>query len=415
MTSLDQTLNSRNRGRPTLSKVERKRARNLSVSDEAWKKLEEQIQNLPIKTASELVEKIGLGQIQLITAESSSLGDIPICRRLKALMEKPIAVFGSILAFVRRTCWQFNLEPTDARVYDVTLKASTIVFYTGYTHPDILINNPSALIKWLCYEILQAEADRQSYQKLPLPCPVDRLPEVEVPKVEVSKAEQSEAGRIFCQINHAFDRLEMAARSPEYKALKMKTMDGLTIKQISRIFKLQKHEVSKAKVSLMIKKGLVNFRELFYDAQEEVSPPNEVTLSEGRQGVQQTAQEYLQLALQETLTGQASVQLQNILLATSHDPYLDFWLNEIDYYLRDRTPDPKKRNGNTPEPDAAVIDLLAKNLEEHFLQRKKEIDRELAFCQTAQQIRQVLATFAEKEAIAKLPIQYLVGTEFGRD
>jgi ribosomal protein S15P/S13E len=399
MTSLDQTLNSRNRGRPMLSTVERKRARNLSVSDEAWKKLDEQIQNLPVKTASELVEKIGLGQIQLTTAEFSTLGDIPICRRLKALMEKPIAVFGSILAFVRRTCWQFKLEPTDARVYDVTLKASTIVFYTGYTHPDVLINNPSALIKWLCYEILQAEADRQLPKKLPLDCPAVRPSEVEQPEVE----------RIFCQINHAFDRLEMAARSPEYKALKMKTMDGLTIKQISRIFKLQKLEVSKVEVSRMIKRGLVNFRELFYDALEDVSHPIDVAPSERRQWVQQTAQDYLQIALQETLTSGALERLQAILLATSHDPYLDFWLNEIDYYLRDRPPSAKKPNSKMPEPDAAIIDLLAENLEEHLQQKKKEIDRELAFCQTAQQIQQVLETYAEREAIAKLPIKRLIG------
>lgn len=395
MTSLDQTLNSRNRGRPTLSKVERKRARNLSVSDEAWEKLEGQIQHLPVKTASELVEKIGLGQIQLTTAESSTLGDIPICRRLKALIEKPIAVFGSILAFVRRTCWQFNLEPTDARVYDVTLKASTIVFYTGYTHPDVLINNPSALTKWLCYEILQAEADRHPSKDLLL----DR-----------SEFEQPEAERIFCQINHAFDRLEMAARSPEYKALKMKTMDGLTIKQISRIFKLQKHEVSKVEVSRMIKQGLVNFRELFYNAPEDLSPSLDAAPSEHRQKVQQIAQDYLHLALQETLTGKALQHLQKILLATSHDPYLDFWLNEIDYCLRDRTPAPKKRPSKTPEPDTVVRDLLAENLEAHFQQKKKEIDRELAFCQTAQQIQEVLELYAEKEAIAKLPLQHLLGT-----
>ena len=402
MTSLDQTLNSRNRGRPTLSKVERKRARNLSVSDEAWKKLEEQIQNLPVKTASELVEKIGLGQIQLTTTESSTLGDIAICRRLKALMEKPIAVFGSILAFVRRTSWQFNLEPTDARVYDVTLKASTIVFYTGYTHPDVLINNPSALTKWLCYEILKAEADRQPHKKVTLPD---------------SAVEQSEIERIFRTINHAFDRLEVAARSPEYKALKMKTIDGLTIKQISRIFKLQKHEVSKAEVSRMIKKGLVNFRELFYDALEDASTRLDAAPSEHRQWVQQTAKDYLQLALQNTPTDKALARLQEILLATSHDPYLDFWLNEIDYSLRDplrvsqRDLAPStKRNTQTPEPDAAVRDLLAANLEEHLQQKKKEIDRELAFCQTAQQIRQVLETYAEKEAIAKLSIERLIGT-----
>jgi hypothetical protein len=396
MTSLDQTLNSRNRGRPTLSTVERKRARNLSVSDEAWKKLDEQIQNLPVKTASELVEKIGLGQIQLTTAEFSTLGDIPICRRLKALMEKPIAVFGSILAFVRRTCWQFNLESTDARVYDVTLKASTIVFYTGYTHPDVLINNPSALIKWLCYEILQAEADRQPPKKLTLDCL-----EVEQPEVE----------RIFYQINHAFDRLEMAARSPEYKALKMKTMDGLTVKQISRIFKLQKHEVSKVEVSRMIKQGLVNFRELFYDALKDVPHSVDVAPSEHRQWVQQTAQDYLHLALQETLTDRALERLQEILLATSHDPYLDFWLNEIDYYLRDRPSSAKKPSSKMPEPDAAIIDLLAENLEEHLQQKKREIDRELAFCQTAQQIQQVLETYAEREAIAKLSIKRLIGTK----
>lgn len=404
MTGLDQTLNNRNRGRPTLSKVERKRARNLSVSDEAWKRLEEQIQDLPVKTASELVEKIGLGQIRLTTAESSTLGDIPICRRLKALMEKPIAVFGSILAFVRRTCWQFNLEPIDARVYEVTLKASTIVFYAGYTHPDVLINNPSALIKWLCYEILKAEADRQTYKRLPLDCPA-----IGQSKVEQFEVEQPEVERIFCQINHAFDRLEMAARSPEYKALKMKTMDGLTVKQISRIFKLQKHEVSKVEVSRMIKQGLVNFRELFYDAQGELSSPIDVALSEPRQWVQQTAQDYLQLALQETLTGKALVRLQEILLATSHDPYLDFWLNEIDYYLRDRPPVSKKGNSKTIEPDATVGDLLAENLEAHLQQKKKEIDRELAFCQTAQQIQQVLETYAEKEAIAKLSIKHLLG------
>jgi hypothetical protein len=405
MTSLDQTLSSRNRGRPTLSKVERKRARNLSVSDEAWKKLEEQIQDLPVKTASELVEKIGLGQIRLTTAESSTLGDIPICRRLKALMDEPIAAFGSILAFVRRTCWQLNLEPSDTQVYEVTLKASTIVFYTGYTHPDVLINNPSALTKWLCYEILQAEADRQPHKKAPLACPA-----VEQSKVGQFKVGQSEVERIFCQINHAFDRLEMAARSPEYKALKMKTMDGLTIKQISRIFKLQKHEVSKAEVSRMIKKGLVNFRELFYDALENPSQRIDAAPSGHKQWVQQNAQDYLQLALQETLTDQALKRLQEILLATSHDPYLDFWLNEIDYCLRDRLSSAKKGSNKTLEPDAAVRDRLASNLEGHLQQKKKEIDRELAFCQTAQQIQQVLETYAAKEAIAKLPIERLIGT-----
>jgi hypothetical protein len=383
--SLDSSPNHRNRGRPTLSKVDRKRARNLSVSDEAWKRLEEQIQNLPVKTASELVEKIGLGQILLTTAASASpLVDIPICRRLKALMESPIAVFGSILAFVRRTCRQLDLDPTDDRIVKVTLKASTIVFYTGYTHPDVLINNPSALIKWLCYEILQAETDRHPAKTAPS---------------AASDPEASEVHRIFCKISHAFDRLELAARSPEYKALKMKTIDGLTIKQISRIFKLQKHEVSKVEVSRMIKQGLVNFRELFYDNLENAPPHFDAAPSAHKQWVQQTAYDYLQLALQKTLTGQALERLQEILLATSPDPYLDFWLNEIDYCLRDR---------QTPAPEATVRDKLANQLEDHLQQKKKEIDRDLAFCQTAQEIKQALELHAAKEAGTEIPVARLI-------
>jgi hypothetical protein len=385
MTSLDrtfnsQTLNSRQRGRPTLSKMERKRARNLSISDEAWKQLEAQIQSLPVKTASELVEKIGLGEIHLTPTSTSPLGDIPICRRLKALIEQPIAVFSSILAFVRRLCVQFHLEPTDNRLCTVTLKAITIVFYTGYTHPDVLINNPSALIKWLCYEILQA----------------DRQPAANPPTAPDPEA----VDRIFHKVHHALDRLEIAARSPEYKALKMKTIDGLTIKQISRIFKLQKHEVSKVEVSRMIKQGLVNFRELFYAA-EDLLPQDAPA---PKQGAQTTAYLYLQLALKETLTEPDMEQLQAILLATSDDPYLDFWLNEIDYCLRDR-PDP------AIEPDAPIRDQLADALETHLHQKKKEIDRELAFCQTAQQIQDVLNCYAAKEAGAKISVKRLIASQ----
>jgi hypothetical protein len=401
--------NSNHRGRPTLSKMERKRARNLSVSDEAWKQLEEQIQNLPVKTASELVEKIGLGQIQLTPIQSSPLGDIPICRRLKALVENPIAVFSSILAFVRRTSEQLNLPTSDARIYDVTLRASTIVFYSGYTHPDVLINNPSALIKWLCYEILQAEAAllrrcRKGRHASPPVSPNAPTHTLEAP---------SETERIFQKINHALNRLEVAARSPEYKALKMKTIDGLTIKQISRIFKLQKHEVSKVEVSRMIKQGLVNFRELFYDAPENPIPLD-IPDKAPKKWVQETAHRYLQLALQETLTNQDQERLQEILLATSSDPYLDFWLNEIDYCLRDRLchyrqdcpTEPKK--GKAIELDAPIREQLATHMEDHLYQKKKEIDRELAFCQTAQQIREVLAQYTSKEAGTQIPIKRLI-------
>jgi hypothetical protein len=374
--------------------MERKRARNLSISDAAWKKLETQIHSLPVKTASELIEKIGLGEIQLTPTSSSPIGDIPICRRLQALMENPIAVFNSILAFVRRLCGQLNLAPTDDRIYTVTLKASTIVFYTGYTHPDVLINNSSALIKWLCYEILQVEAATQPPEKT---------------SPAASPPDSSKAEHIFQKIHHALNRLETAARSPEYKALKMKTIDGLTIKQISRIFKLQKHEVSKVQVSRMIKRGLVNFRELFYDGTEDLPQVSETPTP--KPGAQQTAYRYLQLALQRTLTQPDLEELQKILLATSYDPYLDFWLNEIDYCLREQILPPNQGKAKPIEADAPIRDQLARNLEDHFHQKKKEIDRELAFCQTAQQIQEVLERYAAKEAGVKLPVKRLIAPQ----
>jgi hypothetical protein len=395
------------RGRPSVPKGDRKRPHNLSISEAAWQSLEDQLHDLPVKTVSELVEKIGQGEIQLLILAPSPLGDIPICRRLKALVDEPVAVFGSVLAFVRRTCQQLQLPATDDQVYTVILQAITVVFYTGYTHPDELINNPSALIKRLCYIVLQAQADRQ--------CPPIAI-ETVIPEIE-------DAHQIFAKIHHAFARLELAARSPDYKALQMKTMDGLTIKQISRIFKLQGLEVSKVQVSRMIKQGLVNFRELFYEEAiaslaeplnnpmtepltkpltEPLTEPLAESTTEANLRLEQ-ARQYLHLALLPSLNPSEILQLQEILQATRQDAYLDFWLNEIDYYLCHR-----QTTSRTIDPDRTVRDRLYDGLDEHFQKKKKEIDRELAFCQTAAQIKQVLAAYAERELTTKLSIQELM-------
>jgi hypothetical protein len=383
-------LNQVGRGRPALPAHERKRARNLSVSDLAWAGLEEQVNRLGLKTVSELIEKIGLKQAQVNLKDlseladiasrdraTSELADIAISRRLTSLISEPVAVFGSILAFATRLCQQFALEATEDRLYAVTIKACTVVFYVGYTHPDTLINNPSALIRWLCYRIVQAEAAHN---------PLEQTGRETVDPQMVE--------RYFNKIGIAFQALEGGSRSPDYEALKMKTMDGLTIKQISRIFHLQKLKVSKAEVSTMIKQGLVNFRKSIGVELDDAPPA--VNFSLQNQAVSESIHRYLHLALQKSLRDPASQQtMETILLETGKNPYLDFWLNEIDYILR--------------QPEGAVSDRIAKNLDEYLQTKKKMLDQKLTFCGTREQIRTLLQTLASKEAATELQVEILLG------
>jgi hypothetical protein len=262
----------------------------------------------------------------------------------------------------------------------VVVKACAIAFYIGYTHPDVLINNPSALLRWLCYRIVQAAAQQQ--ETLPTDDKSFAITEEEV-KTRLQK------------ISDAFRVLEVAARSPEYEALKMKTMDGLTIKQISRIFKLQDLQVDKAEVSTMIKRGLAQFRKLLYGKSD--SHLTSVQPSTTSQALPETAQNYLRLALQMSLQDEQSQQsMEAILLRTSHDPLLDFWLNEIDFDLS---------SGQYSQ----VRNRIAKELGDYLQQKKAEIDPELTFCSTREQIRQILQGYACREAGTDLLVEILLG------
>jgi hypothetical protein len=380
MTNIDKTNSVRGRGRPGVPEAKRKHARNLTVSNSAWQGLEDRIKVLQIKTVSELVEQIGLAQIRLTPQDASSLADIPIYRRLKSLISEPVAIFWSILAFAKRTCHQLGFQPSDDQIQTIILKAFTITFYVGYTHPDILINNASALLRWLCFRVTQADAENVGNGKYN--------------EVSVKPIDPVEVEELICRIGNALNALETAARSADYEALKMKTIDGLTIKQISRIFKLQGLDVSKADVSIMIKKGLASFRQLFYIDSGNCEP-RVGTITSDRQDARQIARSYIELALQTTLWSANSQEVMaDILLKTSHDPYLDFWLNEIDYDLGGQN-DSLRR-------------LVADQLETHLLGKKKEIDRELAFCHTRDQIRQTLQTYASREAGIELSIQLLL-------
>ena len=378
----DPTLTSRHRGRPALPEEERKQARNLSVSPAAWQGLEAQLSALQIKTASELLEKIGTHQIQLLLQDPSPLADVPIYRRLKSLIGEPVAVFWSILAFVVRLQRQLNLALNDEldEAYVVTMQACTIAFYIGYTHPDVLINNPSALLRWLCYRIMLARKEA---------CGQTGKPELTAQE----QVDPQTIDRHLCRIGNAFHVLEMAARSPDYEALKMKVLDGLTIKQISRVFKLQDLEVSKAEVSFMIKKGLANFRLLYVDATD--LPLQLPKAWKTTPTVWEDACCYIKLALQKQMMDVESQQaMETILLKTSQDSCLDFWLNEVDYALGSQ--------------NTEIWSRIAETLEERLIGKKTEIDRELAFCRTREQMRQILQTYASREAGTNLPIKLLL-------
>jgi hypothetical protein len=371
------------RGRPKISDALRKRARNVSVSDSAWENLTPVMEDLNVKTVSELLEQIGKGKIVLRNSDKfSSLNDLPIYRRLKSLISEPVAVFWSVLAFVVRVCQQLGFEPTSERIYDTTMKACSIIFYIGYTHPDVLINNPSALIRWICYQIIKAEALSENIDS-------------DSKSVSFCVDDPHIFKKCYDKIVSTFNRLNAASHSPNYRALQMKTINGLSIKQISRIFNLQKWEVDKAEVSIMIKKGLADLRELF-DQFDPHQPFVQLNNSVEKLPIPPSAKGYLELALKENLlNSDAHNTLEELLMKTNHDPYLDFWFNEIDYYLVDR--------------QEQARDRIAKHLGEHLKQKKLDIDPLLASCSNKEQIRDLLSSYAEQEAGVKLAVDVLLG------
>jgi hypothetical protein len=360
---------AKRRGRRPVSPKEKKHPRNLSISDQAWAGLEKTASIHKLQTVSDLTEKIGLEDLKVIRddrSELSELLEIPIYQRLQSSTQAPVAVFWSLLSFARRTAFQLCVADSDEFLCRVITQAITVIFYVGYTHPHVYINNPSAFLRWLSYRIL-----------------LDQSSESAIPAMLIKPDEKIIKGCIS-QVASAIHKLESASHSPQYQALRMKAIDGLTLEQISRIFIRQRFQKTPEEVGKLIKTGLSEFREFY----KESSSPKSIKSSR-LEAIPEDVRLYCELAVQANLNKnqQAIQELEELLLKTRNKPDLDFWMNEIDYYLG---PHFAANSETYEEQQEHLLQFIATSMDEYVLDKKNEIDEDFTFCNTKGQVREML-------------------------
>jgi len=381
-------------GRPTIPDNKRKKSRTLTISDAAWEALESLLKDWEIKSVSELVEKIGLEQLgvhPLVAKQSNDLVDISIYQRLKLFIQPPVAVFWSLLAFVKRTSLQLGLKDDEVFLSDVVKRAIAVVFYTGYTHPDKRINNPSAFLRWVSYYILKAEAEHA------------QVDESTVNEVGITEQQKEEC---LFKVSSAIQRLNAVSQAPHYRVLKMKSLDQLTVGQIVKILQLQSYHKGEREVMQMVKKGLYQFRQLWETQASEIKQEDE---SERLGKIRPEVKLYCELATLPNLFDQAShTDLSKLLLTTSSDADLDFWMNEIDHYCGFVLNSDLENYKLQQEKLRQTID---DEIDAYLVEKKIEADQYLASCSDRSDIEAVLDKLVKQEIGAKFPIKTFLGPQ----
>lgn len=385
--SNDQSI-KRKRGRPRVDSDWKRKPRNLSISDQAFRKEEEIVKQLGISSVSELNERIGLGKLVVTISQSDSeLEDAPIYLRLKNLLQLPTASFDSILSFTMRMTRQLETDSNDDFICHVIKQATAIIFYTSYTHPDTYLNNPSALIRWIIYRILRSDRSKTKH---------------DLKDTSRWKLSLNQKNIVLWKAWYTLESLKRASRSLLYGVLKMKTIDGLTLSQIRRVLKIQGQELSEEQVCILIKKGIAGIRELSITPSIKVVESQLVSIPENIIRYSDLANKYPLNELEDRR------QIEAILRESVYNSHLDFWLNEIDYHLGKEYFDSPNKYKKYQEQLRKDID---KNIDEYLQLKKLEIDKEIAFCAAIADIRRTLGKQIKDEIGELLPLEIILGED----
>ena len=341
---------------------------NITTSDIAWQGLSDLAKSKQI-SVSELLERIGVGLYKLWLVDdqfSFELADIPMYRRLRALMQAPQTVFISLITFIILVSERLGLSTQPKEIADIIIESNKIILCIGISHPDTPISNASALLRYLCFKCLMNKFEK-----------TNKNTEQKDKEIHLDSLTLDQVSTHICKIGNALEFLRKHTHAPAYQALKMKALDGLTIKQISRIFKYQRYNVDKVDVAYLIKQGLASFRNLVENDDVPSCPEDNFLYStkKGRE-LKEMAMNYCKLTRKNHLKNKRNQEdLEGLILKTKGDSYWDFWLNELDgYWLTE-----KDRN--------SVYDVLNQELDPELLKLKKKLNIHLASNLTAHKLR----------------------------
>lgn len=292
----------------------------MALSAEAWANLQTISRDMGFNSVSQFVENIGLRKLTIalptdVLVENNKIEDLSIRWKIKFLLMPPSAVFTSLVHFVARTAKQLHLderELLDDLVADVLQKAITVVFFVGYLCPERYFNNPSAYIRAISYQILLA---RHSNSNLS----------------DCLTLRSSEVNECVTRIRQMLYFME-TARSKNYAVFKMKVIDNLTWSQIRAILALQGEETTEQELRLRVKMAYAQLRsdwnKPLKSSLRSWDDPSKLKPGEAE------ARQYLSILSTED-SGDLPwwSKLEKFLFESKDDVAIDFWINEIDYYL----------------------------------------------------------------------------------
>lgn len=364
----------------------------LTLSQQARENIEKQIlqDDAFANSISDLLEKIGLGEISVSRAVSDpqmALLRFPIYKRLVVLAQEPAAVMTSTIAFVLRVCRQLGLDSSEDSVLNVVSKGVRVAFSAGYTSPDVFVNNPSALLRWVTFRILR-----------------EKFMSGESDGAHPTKERSIDQPSHLClyKINAAIKGAKNASRSHKLEAFKMKAIDGFTISQILILFQVQDKGFTEEQAHRRIKDGWSIFREYWVSKE----PDTELEWF-GDKAVIDEIKRYCELVQLASIHEESQLQdIDSLLLRTSSASFLDLLINEVDYSWYRNEAD-----------DLALIERVRErvvaNLNAWLLDKKSEIDRALIFCEDAEDLVSVLEQTIKDEMDGQsIPVKAFLSESF---
>lgn len=323
---------------------------NISVSDEAWNHWDTLAKELKLRSRSELMERIGKGEIKIqkkagisdaVSATNWGSNNAPISVRLGTIYSTDNPLLRSITASIYRYSSQLNLYPRDdlnamiKPMHSSLIDAAKIIEIINHLRPGYTPRSLPSLITWISYNILFEEANQKS-------------PSFGEEKKDGHEINDEEIERMLWKIGFSFFRMKKLYPK-EFRILQSRFIFQ---KKYSVIIDYLKHAHNEIYTNESILLASMSARRLFralLHKLEDEGEADEYFDHDSRQDIDVLIAEFLpkpkkdyefdeycRLACKRNIKGEDHNKICRILQNASNDLLLEFWIDEFDHLMGHR-------------------------------------------------------------------------------
>lgn len=368
---------------------ERKIVRSLSITNKAWDAIKEKAVAEGL-SASEFLERVG---------RDASVLETPLNSRLKAFLEPPIVIFWSLSEAIRRLAVQLcfaesftvkglkkheieeRVQQQKQIVSDYLWRAMLIIAVINYGIPEIDVNSMTCLLRWMSFKMMLSE---KAQNKDFTASKSDEL--ITHQQIEVD----------LTNIQIALTLLQNYSVS-YYEILDMIINGSMSFAQIAKYKRLhtQKH-FTEAKVRREARQATYQIRSYLH--KEVVDFDKDTKFSDkAHKHLEGYKRKYYQLCALPYLEKEDIENIETILYASLKDRELEFWIREIDHLAGHHLGNFESAHNNPEYQDIhyELREELEKKLkdgegEDSFYHKLTEMDKQLMFCKSCEEIENVV-------------------------